>query len=76
MWVSTVLIKRLGSRLDYSPTFWVARQKRLRNTGLDPRLYHHRMTDESRKSRMTKPSFCQLSFRTSGARATAMPPSR
>ena len=31
-------IKTLGSRSDYSPTFWVARQKRLRNTG----LYHLR----------------------------------
>ena len=28
-------IKRLGSRSDYSPTFWVARQKRLRNTDLE-----------------------------------------
>ena len=26
--------KRLGSRSDYSPTFWIAKQKRLRNTAL------------------------------------------
>ena len=31
-------IKRLGSRSDYSPTFWVARPKRLRNTDLRDRI--------------------------------------
>ena len=35
IWHRCGCIKRLGSRSDYSPTFWVARQKkRLRNTGL------------------------------------------